>query len=253
MWFGHRNESTLQIEGFKLHVTHNTKPFVNRIRYVPEVAGRPDRIEKDLANARILASILEEEAAFLRTYSPFASADDMDTNGDAHPGDVAAGESNEDDAQPKEVGSQAVERRIEKILADLREQGVEEKSIEAKRVRSSPRPRIPACSHRVQPVISLDLYLAYLRAAYHTCYYCAVVTDHSEELQRKCLKHVRKPLSKSMLEEVKAAEADKAEKEKKEDEKETDVAITKPPENRDWKRNGMCGSEPSKLHASRLR
>ncbi|KAL4082083.1 hypothetical protein V8B97DRAFT_1927313 [Scleroderma yunnanense] len=210
-----------KIEGFKLHVTHNTKPFVNRVRYVPEVAGRPDRIEKDLANAKILASILEEEAAVLRDFSPSASIDSTDTNGSAQPGDMTIGDahqSNEDNPQPKEVGSQAVDRRIEKILADLREQGVEEKSIEANR-----------------PVISLDLYLAYLRAAYHTCYYCAVVTDHSEELQRKCLKHVRKPLSKSLLEEVKAAEAEKAEKEKKEDE--TDVAITKPPENRDWKRN----------------
>jgi len=64
---------------------------------------------------------------------------------------------------------------------------------------------------------------------------------------------VRKPLSKSLLEEVKAAEVEKTEKEKKEDEKEIDVAITKPSENRDWKRNGMCSPEPSKLHASRLR
>lgn len=133
-------------------MTHNTKPFVNRIRYVPEVASRPDRIEKDLANAKILASMLEEEAAFLRTFSPSASADSMDTNGDAQPGEMTTGgthQCNEDSPQPKEVGSQAVERRIEKILADLREQGVEEKSMEAKRVRSSPRPRILARLHRV--------------------------------------------------------------------------------------------------------
>lgn len=90
-------------------------------------------------------------------------------------------------------------------------------------------------------MISLDLYIAYLRAAYHTCYYCAVVTDHLEELQRKCLKHVRKPLSKTLLEEVKAAETEKVEKEKKdkEEEKETEPAPTKPIESRDWKRNGM--------------
>ncbi|KAG6336336.1 hypothetical protein ID866_2761 [Astraeus odoratus] len=213
-----------KIEGFKLHVTHNIKPFVNRVRYVPEVANRPDRVEKDLANAKLLASILEEEAAALRKYSPSsAGGDSMDTNGDAKLADGTIGDAhagNEEDPEPKEVGSQAVERRIEKILTDLREEGVDEKTIEAKR-----------------PVISLDLYLAYLRAAYHTCYYCAVVTDHSEELQRKCLKHVRKPLSKSMLEDAKSAEAEKAEKEKKEDEKETDVVNTKAFESRDWKRN----------------
>jgi len=81
------------------------------------------------------------------------------------------------------------------------------------------------------------LYLAYLRAAFHACYYCAVVTDHLEELQRKCLKHVRKPLSKSLLEEVKAAEAEK-EKKERDDEKESDPLPSKPTENRDWKRNG---------------
>jgi hypothetical protein len=95
-------------------------------------------------------------------------------------------------------------------------------------------------------VVSLDLYLEYLRAAFHTCYYCAVVTDHLEELQRKCLKHVRKPLSKMLLEEVKAAEAEKAEKVKddvedveKEEKKEKETPLKeRAGDNRDWKRNG---------------
>lgn len=90
------------------------------------------------------------------------------------------------------------------------------------------------------------MYIAYLRAAFHACYYCAVVTDHLEELQRKCLKHARKPLSKMLLEEVKAAEAEKAEKEKEkvkeedvEKEKQKELPMKeKPAENRDWKRNG---------------
>lgn len=52
---------------------------------------------------------------------------------------------------------------------------------------------------------------------------------------------MRKPLSKSLLEEVKAAETEKAGKEKKEkeEEKEVETAATKPAESRDWKRNGM--------------
>ena len=41
------------------------------------------------------------------------------------------------------------------------------------------------------------MYCAYLRAAYHTCYYCALVADHIEELQRKCIKHERKPFGKT--------------------------------------------------------
>lgn len=99
----------------------------------------------------------------------------------------------------------------------------------------------------LQTVVSLDLYLAYLRAAFHTCYYCAVVTDHLEELQRKCVKHVRKPMSKALLQEVKAAEAEKAEKEQRAEgegdeekpkEKEKDASTKDKSENRDWKRNG---------------
>lgn len=97
----------------------------------------------------------------------------------------------------------------------------------------------------------MDLYLAYLRAAFHTCYYCAIVTDHLEELQRKCVKHLRKPMSKMLLQEVKAAEAQKAEKEPKAREEAADDEKLKEKEespqkqqttaeNRDWKRNGAC-------------
>jgi len=39
--------------------------------------------------------------------------------------------------------------------------------------------------------LSLDIYLSYLREAFHCCYYCAVITDHAEELVRKCIKHER--------------------------------------------------------------
>ncbi|KAF9246862.1 hypothetical protein BU15DRAFT_69722 [Melanogaster broomeanus] len=215
-----------KIEGFKLHVSHNLKPFINRVRYVPEVASKPDRIEKDLANVKVLAAILEEDYRMLRQSSVSSvGGDGMGVNGSAKLEDDAMGgeTGNEHESEPKEAGSEAVERRIEKIMGELREQGaVDARTFEARKA-----------------VISLDLYIAYLRAAYHTCYYCAVVTDHLEELQRKCLKHVRKPLSKSLLEEVKAVEAEKAEKEKKvkEEEKEPDVTTTKPAETRDWKRN----------------
>lgn len=43
------------------------------------------------------------------------------------------------------------------------------------------------------------MYLSYLRFTFHTCYYCVTTSDHIEELQRKCIKHVRKPLSKQSL------------------------------------------------------
>lgn len=118
-----------------MHVSHNTKPFINRVRYVPEVAGRPDRIEKDLANAKTLASILEEECATL--FKPLVSStggDNMETNGVARPEDVGVQADNEDDPMLGEAGSEAVERRIEKVMGELHEQGVDEKVLEAKKV-----------------------------------------------------------------------------------------------------------------------
>ncbi|TFY69491.1 hypothetical protein EVJ58_g373 [Rhodofomes roseus] len=225
-----------KIEGFKLHVAHNTKPFTGRIRYAPEVASKPDRISKDLANVKILAAILEEEYETLRRLKIQSRKDNGNeaTNGDSSNTDVAMADATgaaEEDPEPKERGSEAVEKRIEKVMANLRDQGLvdpaDEKAMEQKKA-----------------VVALDLYLAYLRAAFHTCYYCAVVSDHVEELQRKCVKHVRKPMSKTLLEEVKAAEAAQAQKVEEEqkvkgegEEKPKDASGKEKSENRDWKRN----------------
>jgi hypothetical protein len=105
-----------------------------------------------------------------------------------------------------------------------------------------------------QTQITLDLYLAYLRSAFHSCYYCALVTDHVEELQRKCIKHMRKPLSKMLLDEYLATAAAEVQKSegtdaegalKKEDdddaekEQEKSAPKGKQTEARDWKRNGV--------------
>ncbi|KAH9927144.1 uncharacterized protein BXZ73DRAFT_90826 [Epithele typhae] len=216
--------SEKKIEGFKLHVSHITKPFVTRIRAAPEAASFPERLSKDLENAKRLAVLQEEEYKMLLKFKPEPAS----VNGDH---DTAMGELNTTDgeAEPAEMGSEAVERRIEKVMADLQEQGAvdtsDERALEAKRT-----------------VIALDLYLAYLRAAFNTCYYCAVVTDHVEELQRKCIKHVRKPLSKSMLQELQAAEVQKADQDQPSAEdgdvpKDKDTSVKdKGSENRDWKR-----------------
>ncbi|KAJ2923984.1 hypothetical protein H1R20_g13116, partial [Candolleomyces eurysporus] len=183
--------SEKKIEGFKLHVTHMIKPFVNRIRYTPEVASRPERLEKDLGNAKKLAAILEDDAARLRIakVQPAGSSTattktgEEDTQGDTSMSSAVEAAVEEDEPEPKENGSEAVERRIEKVMSELRDQGLvdvnNEKEYEERKT-----------------VVALDLYLAYLRAAFNTCYYCSVTTDHVEELQRKCIKHIRKPLPK---------------------------------------------------------
>ncbi|KAF9019282.1 hypothetical protein BDZ89DRAFT_1103455 [Hymenopellis radicata] len=232
--------SDTKIEGFKLHVSHNTRPFTSRVRCAPEVASKPDRLEKDLANAIALASLYEEQAAQLRQMKihehpklpVYYSVEEGPQTAAIDLPELPAEEEEED---PTEKGADAIERRVEKIMADMRDQGIldmnDEAAVAAKKT-----------------VITLDLYLEYLRAAFNTCYYCAVTTDHVEELQRKCLKHVRKPLSKALLEEVKAAEVEKAERENKMDDsvdlngdkdekKDKDTKKDSHALDRDWKRN----------------
>lgn len=136
---------TLQIEGFKLHVTHNLRPFVNRIRYAPEVASRPERLEKDLVNAKILAGMLEDEAVQVRRAKTkitetIHDGDEVPVSEVQEDAVMTSIDRDEDDeeVESRERGSDAVERRIEKIMADLRDQGLvdvnDEKAYEAKKV-----------------------------------------------------------------------------------------------------------------------
>jgi hypothetical protein len=125
-----------QIEGFKLHVTHNVRPFTKAIRYTPEVASKPDRLVKDLANTRTLCSILEEEAARLRQLKlPPAGAKVDDQSEDQT---MMPAEADDDDPEPKERGSEAVERRIEKVMTELRDRNLvdvnDDRAFEEKKV-----------------------------------------------------------------------------------------------------------------------
>jgi hypothetical protein len=133
-----------KVEGFKLHVTHLLKPFVNRIRHAPEIASKPDRMEKDLVNARALATLLEAEYATLRTAeipppgsaaAPAATAKEEVKEGEEAQAEIKKeGEDApmadattvldplpplEEEAETSEPGSAAVERRAEKLLADV--------------------------------------------------------------------------------------------------------------------------------------
>ena len=116
---------------------------MNRIRYAPEVASRPDRLAKDLANAKTLATLLEDEAAKLRSVKlplpqpASTNGDDAGVKKEDSDATMAAPDE-EEESEPRERGSDAVERRIEKVMADLREQGVidenDEKAYEEKKV-----------------------------------------------------------------------------------------------------------------------
>jgi hypothetical protein len=252
-------------------VTHNTRPFKNRARVTPEVASKPQRLEHDLNQIKRLASVLEDEAAVLRKFKP---APQKPKEAEGEDSAMAILDEEQEEEDPSERGSDAVERRIEKIMSDLRDQGIvdvnDEKTYELKKVCSIQcqksinwygiRSQCLFGFSIVQTTVALDLYLAYLRASYHTCYYCSVVTDHLEELQRKCLRHSRKPLSKLLLDEVKAEEAAESKKNDEDgaqdqepsspvegepapattdgEKKEKVPAGKRQDQGRDWKRNG---------------
>jgi ribosomal protein L22 len=226
--------SPSQIDGFKLHVLHNKQPFKNRIRYAPEVASRPDILEKDLDRARTLLVRLEAEYYALRKIRILSRdevvalpegplQEDMVT--------LVEGEEDRDDHKPPRSILPAIEQRIEKAYAETPHDGLDEDDLKIRKVRwmrslRAPPVAEPAC----KTAISLDLVLAALRNAFHTCYYCAVTTDHQEELQRKCIRHLRKPLSKATYDEYKAKMAESSAKVKEESAMQEDDDDVKPKE-----------------------
>src|SRR5262245_1404858 len=120
------------------------RPFVNRVRYAPEVASKPDRLEKDLTQAKALVAILETEAAILRkakiNLAPKSQHEDSVMNDEVKKEEpqedatMTAEGVMEEDPEPAENGSEAVERRIEKVMADLHNQGLDDKAYNAKKV-----------------------------------------------------------------------------------------------------------------------
>ena len=138
----------IQIEGFKLHVSHITKPFTSRVRFAPEVASKPDRLVKDLEQAKALAAVLEEEYDTLAKMKieppkPEANGGGLEGEPKVEAQDTVMSHEEEihvDDSEPRERGTDAVERRIEKVMAEMLDQGIvnanDEKAVEAKRVRT---------------------------------------------------------------------------------------------------------------------
>jgi hypothetical protein len=125
-----------------LHVTHNTRPFVSRVRYAPESSSKPDRLEKDLTQAKALAGVLEAKAVTLREFkenlnSTVDDEDDMKTerlDDSKEDAVVRTGNDEKEDLEPSENGSEAVEKRIEKIMADFRDQRLDAEAYDAKKV-----------------------------------------------------------------------------------------------------------------------
>ncbi|KAF8583949.1 hypothetical protein K439DRAFT_1347268 [Ramaria rubella] len=240
-----------KIEGFKLHVNHLARPYYARLRQAPEVASSPQRVEKDLQQIKQLALLLEDEYTTLRrmkTGAPEPKIEDSKSHGkDGEQADVPMTENNDlttngtikhesvdsdnEVEQFSERGSEIVERRIEKLVAELQTQ-----------LEIAEGDGIDSILEAKKSLIALDLYLAYLRMAFNTCYYCAAVCDHAEELNRKCPRHVRKPLP----EKAPSVAPDEAGEEKDDEEKAKDKVKDKEKDPKDrtdrrWERNGtLC-------------
>jgi hypothetical protein len=99
-------------------------------------------LEKDLEKAKVLASTLEDQAATLRNFKPAAPSSEK-VNGDVHAssesnGDATMNPPEEVEPEPMERGVDAVERRIEKVMTDMRDQALvdinDEKTYHVKKV-----------------------------------------------------------------------------------------------------------------------
>ncbi|KAG8829040.1 hypothetical protein FRC17_007179 [Serendipita sp. 399] len=166
---------TKKVDNFRLPVAVTSDPYIAKIRYTPAIANKLSRMEKDLEQAKRLAAVLETQAAELASYKPSYP---IGTPLNAVP-ITSEGTGENDGAMTEDIdharGTKAVEERIDKIASETIDTDENGKPDYAKKV-----------------ALSLDLYLAYLREAFHCCYYCVAVTDHQEELARKCIKHERR-------------------------------------------------------------
>ena len=128
----------------------NIEPFTSHINYAPDVASRPDRLAKDLASAKTLASLLEDEYDRIRrpptrdlppqdgTSEPNVPPEPAE---DTLMSDGSLDEDPDEDA-PKSSGNEAVEQRIEKFISELKESDavgvMREREFGAKKVKFHP-------------------------------------------------------------------------------------------------------------------
>ncbi|BEJ09479.1 hypothetical protein CcaverHIS641_0603940 [Cutaneotrichosporon cavernicola] len=168
-----------KVDNFIFHMGVNASAIVGRIRLTPAIATTLSRLETDAERARELALKLED--GLMETDPPQA---DQPAEGES--GDAAEEQDKGDKARGlHERGSDVVADVVTRLLAQQNLDGDE--LDEEQRVRKAK--------------ITLDQYMSYLRNALNSCYYCVVPTAFPEELQRKCVQHLRAPEEASAPEE----------------------------------------------------
>ncbi|KZO94909.1 hypothetical protein CALVIDRAFT_565311 [Calocera viscosa TUFC12733] len=196
--------SSQRIDGFTMHVVHNTQPYPSRVRVAPPISNKPERMRLDLQNIKEFSGVLETEWEATKAKLKADRREAKKKAAEAVAAERQEGDVNMDDEPKKEEtvkeeeelevedeepfrGTEKVEKRFEMLVQQLREKAQEkagdgeldQEELETAELR-----------------LELDLWLNYLRGAFNTCYYCALVCDHVEALQRKCVKHIRMPYVK---------------------------------------------------------
>lgn len=103
-----------------MHTTRIVRPFTGRARITPSTACHPQRLTKDLARAKQLAHLYEEESRVLNRVQDVAETANGETEDESSLGS----------------GCEHVERRFEKLVAELEEKegGAEGPNFAAKSV-----------------------------------------------------------------------------------------------------------------------
>ncbi|KAK4686837.1 hypothetical protein P7C73_g3283, partial [Tremellales sp. Uapishka_1] len=140
-----------RIDNFTFHMVVNATPTIGRIRTTPPIANSLERLEIDGEKARLLAIKLEDELI------------DEKPDGDE-----------ENKVSLQERASGVVEDNIMKLLEKNRLDGELD---EHQRV------------HKAKIIV--DQWISYLRTGLSTCYYCVAPMSFPDELQRKCIGHLR--------------------------------------------------------------
>lgn len=160
-------------QNFSLHIARPKESAYSKLRLAPGISNTPERVVKDLDQARKLVALLEAELADTRgTQAIEAKAAEYAATAKAKTGVTGTGGDTKMEDGP-EAGAAAKDEGPSTAEIFGKEEAQTDVETD-KRV--------------------LDLYLYYLRFVFHSCYYCLGVCDFPEELQRRCAKHVRRPL-----------------------------------------------------------
>lgn len=146
------------------------------MKFAAPIASTTDRLLYDGENAKALAIKLEDDLVAPSPDEPSESKPDMSIDKPVR--------------ALEERGSHVVEETISRLLE---KQGLDgaELNHEQAHLKVSIVSFVRAQTD-FQARIVLDQWLSYLRNGLSTCYYCVAPTDFPEELQRKCIAHMRR-------------------------------------------------------------